>query len=126
MTIDEAIKWEKEVAQEIREIDDDIVQKEIDCNKKAKEHEQIAEWLEELKEYQLKKQQGLLVSLPCKPGTIVYAVYKITVGKRSNQFLYDIDERVIKLEDIDCIGEYVFFTREAALNKITSLRAKKH
>lgn len=114
MTIDEAIKWEKEVA------------KEIDCDKKAKEHEQVAEWLEELKEYQQYKKQGLLVILPCKPGTIVYAVYKITVGKRSNQFLYDIDERAIKLEDIDCIGEYVFFTREAALNKITSLRAKKH
>ena len=126
MTIDEAIKWEKEVAKEIREIDDDIVQKEIDCNKKAKEHEQIAEWLEELKEYQLKKQQGLLVILPCKPGTIVYAVYKITVGKRSNQFLYDIDERVIKLEDIDCIGEYVFFTREDALKKITELKSRKH
>ena len=125
MTIDEAIKWEKEVAKDIREIDSDIVHKEI-SDKKAKEHEQIAEWLEELKEYQLKKQQGLLVILPCKPGTIVYAVYKITVGKRSNQFLYDIDERAIKLEDIDCIGEYVFFTREAALNKITSLRAKKH
>ena len=126
MTIDEAIKWEKEVAKEIREIDDDIVQKEIDCNKKAKEHEQIAEWLEELKEYQLKKQQGLLVILPCKPGTIVYAVYKITVGKRSNQFLYDIDERAIKLEDIDCIGEYVFFTREDALKKITELKSRKH
>ena len=126
MTIDEAIKWEKEVAKEIREIDDDIVQKEIDCNKKAKEHEQIAEWLEELKEYQLKKQQGLLVILPCKPGTIVYAVYKITVGKRSNQFLYDIDERAIKLEDIDCIGEDVFFTREDALKKITELKSRKH
>lgn len=131
MTIDEAICHAKEVAQEKynegflchANPDDEKLDSCVEC---AKEHEQLAQWLEELKEYQLKKQQGLLVILPCKPGTIVYAVYKITVGKRSNKFLYDIDERAIKLEDIDCIGEYVFFTREAALNKITSLRAKKH
>lgn len=117
MSIDEAIEQFKYNA-ECNRADLDISY--------AEENEQIAEWLEELKEYQQYKKQGFLVLLPCKPGTIVYAVYKITVGKRSNQFLYDIDERAIKLEDIDCIGEYVFFTREAALNKITSLRAKKH
>ena len=60
MTIDEAIKWEKEVAKDIREIDSDIVQKEIDCDKKAKEHEQVAEWLEELKEYQQYKNKDFL------------------------------------------------------------------
>ena len=124
MTIDEAIKWEKEVAKDIREIDSDIVQKEIDCDKKAKEHEQVAEWLEELKEYQQYKKQGLLVLLPCKPGTIVYAVYKLTIGNR-NKFIYDIEERTIKLEDIDCIGESVFFTREDALKKITELKSRK-
>ena len=112
MTIDEAIKWEKEVA------------KEIDCDKKAKEHEQVAEWLEELKEYQQYKKQGLLVLLPCKPGTIVYAVYKLTIGNR-NKFIYDIEERIIKLEDVDCIGESVFFTREDALKKITELKSRK-
>ena len=124
MTIDEAIKWEKEVAKDIREIDSDIVQKEIDCDKKAKEHEQVAEWLEELKEYQQYKKQGLLVLLPCKPGTIVYAVYRLTIGNR-NKFIYDIEERIIKLEDIDCIGESVFFTREDALKKITELKSRK-
>lgn len=124
MTIDEAIKWEKEVAKDIREIDSDIVQKEIDCDKKAKEHEQVAEWLEELKEYQQYKKQGFLVLLPCKPGTIVYAVYKLTIGNR-NKFIYDIEERIIKLEDIDCIGESVFFTREDALKKIIELKSRK-
>lgn len=123
MTIDEAIKCEKEVAKEIREIDSDIVHKEI-SDKKAKEHEQVAEWLEELKEYQQYKKQGFLVLLPCKPGTIVYAVYKLTIGNR-NKFIYDIEERIIKLEDIDCIGESVFFTREDALKKIIELKSRK-
>lgn len=129
MTIDEAIKWEKEVAQEKynegflchANPDDEKLDSCVEC---AKEHEQLAQWLEELKEYQLKKQQGLLVILPCKPGTIVYAVYKLTIGNR-NKFIYDIEERIIKLEDIDCIGESVFFTREDALKKIAELKSRK-
>ena len=123
MTIDEAIKCEKEVAKEIREIDSDIVHKEI-SDKKAKEHEQVAEWLEELKEYQQYKKKGFLVLLPCKPGTIVYSVYRLTIGNRNN-FIYDIEERTIKLEDIDCIGESVFFTKEDALKKINELKSRK-
>ena len=123
MTIDEAIKCEKELVKEIREIDSDIVHKEI-SDKKAKEHEQIAEWLEELKEYQQYKKQGFLVLLPCKPGTIVYSVYRLTIGNRNN-FIYDIEERTIKLEDIDCIGESVFFTKEDALKKINELKSRK-
>ena len=123
MTIDEAIKCEKEVAKEIREIDSDIVHKEI-SDKKAKEHEQVAEWLEELKEYQQYKKKGFLVLLPCKPGTIVYSVYRLTIGNRNN-FIYDIEERTIKLEDVDCIGESVFFTKEDALKKINELKSRK-
>ena len=72
LTLDEAIKHEKEVAERnyrdteyesTDSIDDDI--KTI-YRKRAKEHEQLAEWLEELKSYKDAEEQGLLVRLPCK------------------------------------------------------------
>ena len=61
MTIDEAIANEREVAKRNRILldSDELVQKSYDayfdklkCEKCAEEHEQLAEWLEELKVYQ--------------------------------------------------------------------------
>ena len=53
LTIDEAIKLERQVAKEQRDhigtFDDEYSKK---CEVWAKEHEQIANWLEELKDYQ--------------------------------------------------------------------------
>ena len=43
----------------------------------------------------------------------------------TNNFIYDIEERTIKLEDVDCIGESVFFTKEDALKKINELKSRK-
>lgn len=72
LTLDEAIKHEKEVAERnyrdtkyesTDSIDDDI--KTI-YRKRAKEHEQLANWLKELKSYKEVEEQGLLVRLPCK------------------------------------------------------------
>ena len=60
MTIDEAIAHEREVAKRNRILldSDELVQKSYDayfdklkCEKCAEEHEQLAEWLEELKAY---------------------------------------------------------------------------
>lgn len=66
MTIDETIQHEREVAQERRNI-----AKRFECVdninifiKCAEEHEQLAEWLEELKEYRDLEEQGLLLKLP--------------------------------------------------------------
>lgn len=60
MTIDEAIKHAREVVEESREyiIDDcNLEPFEAHCNsqciKCAEEHEQLAKWLEELKEYRI-------------------------------------------------------------------------
>lgn len=47
------------------------------CIKCGKEHEQLAEWLTELKEYKRLEEQGLLLCLPCKVGDTVYEVQKI-------------------------------------------------
>ena len=36
------------------------------------EHRQVAEWLEELQAFKDKQEQGLLIELPCKVGTVVF------------------------------------------------------
>lgn len=78
LTLDEAIKHAKEVAEKnyrgadfesIDSVDDDI---KINCIKCAEEHEQLVEWLEELKFYKEAEEQGLIVRLPCKVGDTVY------------------------------------------------------
>lgn len=78
LTLEGAIKHEKEVAERnyrnteyesTDSIDDDI--KTI-YRERAKEHEQLAKWLEELKSYKEAEEQGLLVRLPCKVEDIVW------------------------------------------------------
>lgn len=80
ITLEEAIKYEKEVAERnyrdteyesIDSIDDDI--KTI-YRERAKEHEQLANWLEELKSYKEAEEHGLFVRLPCKVGDTVWVV----------------------------------------------------
>lgn len=80
VTLEEAIKHEKEVTERnyrnteyesTDSIDDDI--KTIH-RERAKEHEQLANWLEELKSYKEAEEQGLLVRLPCKVGDDVYII----------------------------------------------------
>lgn len=78
LTLEEAIVRAKEIAEKnyrgvdfesIDSIDDDI---KANCIKCAEEHEQLAEWLEELKFYKEAEEQGLLVRLPCKVGDMVW------------------------------------------------------
>ena len=103
MTLDEAIKHAREKAEEQRKDNDTCVVKEeygckdcayyyskpcIEC---AEEHEQLAEWLEELKEYRDLEEQGLLLKLPCKVGTTVYVIDTI----------YECDN-----DYMDCIMEF--------------------
>ena len=103
MTLDEAIKHAKDKAKEQRKDNDTCVVKEgygckdcayyyskpcIEC---AEEHEQLAEWLEELKEYKELEEQGLLLKLPCKVGDTVYAIATI----------YECDN-----DYMDCIMEF--------------------
>lgn len=74
MTIDEAIKHTKRIAREERFKANFERKFDTGCVKCAEEHEQLAEWLEELKEYKELEEKDLLVKLPCEYGTIVYVV----------------------------------------------------
>lgn len=85
--IDEAIKYEKRVAEEnINKANHIIKSKcsnEIRCwdsecekideyNECGAFHNVIAKWLQELKEFQQLEEQGRLIKLPCKVGDTVY------------------------------------------------------
>jgi DNA-directed RNA polymerase subunit RPC12/RpoP len=90
MTLDEAIQHSKEVAKKER----DKLLKDGDeyiCSECGKEHEQLAGWLEELKEYKQLEEQGFLLKLPCKVGTTVYVIATI----------YECDN-----DYMDCIMEF--------------------
>ena len=78
LTLEDAITHAKEVAEKnyrgadfesLDSVYDDI---KTNCIKCAKEHMQLAEWLEELKTYKEAEEQGLLVKLPCKVGDMVW------------------------------------------------------
>lgn len=70
MSIDEAIKHAREVAEENYKQgflchanpNDEELDKCIEC---AREHEQLAEWLEELKRFKDLQEHGRLLELPC-------------------------------------------------------------
>ena len=80
MTLDEAIQHSKEVGKDNREDAKYAIENELHdaviktCTKCAEEHEQLAEWLEELKEYKELEEKGLLLKLPCKVGDTVYLI----------------------------------------------------
>lgn len=81
LTLDEAIKHAKEVADmnynDAEKFDsNDSVENymKANCMKCAEQHEKLAEWLEELKSYKDLEEQGLFVRLPCKVGDTVWVV----------------------------------------------------
>ena len=145
LTLDEAIKHEKEVAERnyrdteyesTDSIDDDI--KTI-YRKRAKEHEQLAEWLEELKSYKDAEEQGLLVRLPCKVGTEVFVIppreghyikcqikkieISSTVFGKIHYFVEPVAQRGCSFRYFDNeFGKTVFLTREEAEKKLEELR----
>lgn len=76
LTLEEAIKYIKEVVQKNRKnkekntivIPNSFISS-ADC---AEKYEQVAKWLKELKSYKEAEEQGLLVRLPCKVGDMVW------------------------------------------------------
>lgn len=104
MTIDEAIEHSGEKAKEQRyyvsfERNGMMYQSCIKC---AEEHEQLAEWLEQLKEYKQLEEQGRLIKLPCKIGSVLYEINDLTgfITER------DID----KIEIFECPTPHIFLT----------------
>ena len=131
LTLDEAIKHAKEVADmnynDAEKFDsNDSVENymKANCIKCAEEHEQLAEWLEELKSYKEAEEQGLLVRLPCKVGDTMYDI----VGKplrivEHKVDAFHIDKKGFHLQIINGVLEKkqeakVYFSREEAEKKM--------
>ena len=78
LTLDEAIKYIKEVVRKNRRnkekntiiIPNSFISS-ADC---AEKYEQVAKWLEELKSYKDLEEQGLLVRLPVEKNKLVYHI----------------------------------------------------
>ncbi len=72
MTIDEAIAHAREKAEQNR--NRALHFNTVKCIKCAEEHDQLADWLTHLKEYQQLEEQGRLLKLPCKVGDTVWDI----------------------------------------------------
>ena len=122
LTLEEAIVHAKEVAEknyrgaDFESIDyiDDYIK--ANCVKCAEEHEQLAEWLEELKSYKEAEEQGLLLRLPVHIGTIVYCIYTSMTGKNAtilaDRFTVDMCKPW---------GTFVFATEDEAKKKLKEM-----
>ena len=89
----------------------------LDCLRIADDNKHLAEWLEELKEYQQLEEQGRLIKLPCKVGDDIYYILGIP-----NETPCTIDKCVFELSDINDIGKTVFLTKSEAEAKLKELR----
>lgn len=129
MNIEETIIQFKEDAESNR-VDGDL--------EFAKENEQIAKWLEELKEYKALEAAGKLVKLNCKVGDTIWYVeeddddYPIkleidTISRNDNDtwyYAYDDDSNKYEFIDSD-FGETVFFSKKEAEKKLKEITKNK-
>lgn len=137
LTLDNAIKYIKEVARKNR------INKEkntiilpnsfISSNDCADKYGQVAKWLEELKFYKDLEEQGLLVRLPCKIGDDLYCIVNGEVKKlKVHSFgVPDFEITDIEFKYVDGfkivrfvgeLGKTVFITREEAEKKLKELK----
>lgn len=134
LTLDEAIKHAKEVAKtnlaEATYNFPDLKEYYDNCSECANQHNQLAEWLEELKSFKEAEEQGLLVRLPCPIGTTVWDICGMDIrenvlsgiecDKDGKQFLWaNEDEWLGELNDL------VFLTREEAEKKLEEIQNDK-
>lgn len=129
MNIEETIIQFKEDAESNR-VDGDL--------EFAKEIEQIAKWLEELKEYKALEAEGKLVKLNCKVGDTIWYVeeddddYPIkleidTISRNDNDtwyYAYDDDSNKYGFIDSD-FGETAFFSKKEAEMKLKEITENK-
>lgn len=137
MTIEEAIKHAREVAEENYKQgflchanpNDGELDKYIEC---GREHEQLAEWLEELKWFRDLQEQGRLLEFPCAVGETVYEVQKISnrvqpleiisihIGRMGEPYFYwELKDGIGIYQNVKGFGvrelnKTVFLTREEA------------
>lgn len=132
LSIDEAMAMLKFNNKHIADLENDDLQ-------------QLAEWLEELKEYKALEEQGRLIKLPCKEGDIVYCIFsrytKCTFSNEefdeyscqgcehecdSKKENYVQDMRAYSLDwvvtNLKKFGKTVFLTKSEAEAKLKELR----
>ena len=142
LTLDEAIKHAKEVADmnyngaEKFDSNDSVENyMKANCMKCAEQHEKLAEWLEELKSYKNAEEQGLLVRLPCKVGDTVYVptrnfiselrIIMISVDMHGTYFRWMLNSGIYPNLDGfsgNKLGKTVFLTREEAEKKLEEMK----
>lgn len=137
LTLDEAINHEKMMARRKRwngkftkvSLGNEEINKrfEADCIKDAKEHEQLAEWLEELKSYKDLEEQGLLVRMPCPIGTTVWDIFRMEIREITVTSIEYNDNKEYVLwagedELLGTLNEAVFLTREEAEKKLEEMQ----
>ena len=121
MTLDEAIQHAKEVAKKEKSKLLKVKDKYI-CSKCAEQHEQLAQWLEELKEYEDLEEQGLLLKLPCKVGTTVWAIEKEDIGLGWNpEYVYCIKQEKFNATMVGFFGKDIFLTKEEAEQELKKM-----
>lgn len=114
LTLEEAIKHAKEVAKtnraeatynfpELKEYYDN-------CSECANQHNQLAEWLEELKSFKEAEEQGLLVKLPDDLSKKVYRItYEYTECSKFGETVIDCENYNC---NCDCDSEKKFYIVE--------------
>lgn len=139
LTIEEAIKYTKDVARKNRinkEKNTIIIPNSfISSNDCADKYGQVAKWLEELKSYKDLEEQGLLVRLPCKVGDTVYVptrnfiselrIIMISVDMHGTYFRWMLNSGIYPNLDgfsRSKLGKTVFLTREEAVNKLEEMK----
>ena len=144
MTLDEAIQHAKDVVDEenskLLKVGEEYV-----CSECAKEHDQLAGWLKELREYRV-AEQGVSLKLPCEVNSIVYLVDKrFATSRRRVMQCYINEYKVDKFGcyailsgcepyymlsrftavEIEDFGKTVFLTKEEAEQGLKRLESVK-
>lgn len=97
------------------------------------EHKQVAEYLKKLKDYEGLEEQGLLLRLPCRVGTIVYVlqsdrIIKVIITRydcfKDGSIWFCFNHGCGK--SIAEFGKTVFLTREEAEAKLKGLRGREN
>lgn len=131
LTLDNAIKYIKEVARKNRinkEKNTIIIPNSfISSNDCADKYGQVAKWLEELKSYKDAEEQGLLVGLPCPIGTTVWDICGMDIRENVVSGLeYDKGGKwFLWANEDEYLGELnvlVFLNREEAEKKLEKLQ----
>ena len=139
LTLDEAIKYTKEIARANRVEAENYIPTTgpyYNANlESANQYEQISMWLEELKSYKEAEEQGLLVRLPCKVGDTVYVptrnfvselrITMVSVDMHGAYFSWMLNSGIYPNLDgfsKSKLGKSVFLTREEAEKKLEEMK----